>query len=427
MDMAAGIVILAILLLGLLLVGGVALVVVLLVNPRTRPVGIVLAVLGGLFVCAVVVGVGFLFLSRGAAVHTEGMRAMEAQRMEAEAAARLEQMRKDLVGTPVPLAVPEPGIETPLSETPEPKVPTTITPPETPPAEQPTSEQSALEQPAVGEFAEHSRPSWVESPPKRAGDGYQMSITVGPYTSRMECDAELPKALQAALDEYVSIYMGPQWAGRIRLPAEVLERQLVKDRWEETIQASVGPMVQLHVLLDFDSKFRQTVCEMRDQSIVAGRLWVAGTGLGVVLAWLALAFVFLRIDQATAGAYRGRLAVGCFLGAVAVLLAAGVVLKAAGPVVLVLEHLPAAIESEQLPPTLDGVLHNSAESHARSHLGAGAGATGPRAPGHLSVLALLVGVGALAGLVVLLAFRRTRVIGIVLLAAGVIGALFLVA
>ncbi len=463
--MPAWIVVLPILLLlGLLLVGGVALVVVLLVSPRSRPVGVVLAVLGGLLLCGVVAAFGFLFVARGAAVHTEAMHAMKAQRIEAEAAARLERMREDLDGPPLPTPYPEPGIdilvegesgtvtEEPSADPSEPAGPAASEPPAGPggndlgggdaPAEEagagsaaPASEQT---EPASGEGPaaasaqevppELARPEWVESRPQRVDDGYQMSITVGPYTSRLECDAQLPAALQVAVEEYLSIYLGPQWSGRIRLPADMLEEELVKDQWEETIQASVGPMVQLHVLLDFDSKFRQTVCEMRDQSIVAGRLWLAGTGLGVVLAWLALAVVFLRIDQATAGAYRGRLAAACILAAVAVLLAAGVVLRAAGPAPLALEHVPAGSESEQLPPTLDGVLGAPAPSDELS-LARAAEARGGAHAAHAnwSVFALVVGLLTLAGLAVLVAFRRTRVVGIVLLAVVVVGALLLVA
>lgn len=386
MNMAAGVVTLPILLLlGLLLLGGLVLVV-LLVDPRTRPAGIVLAVLGGLLLCGFVAAFGFLL-----EIH------------EAEP------------GRPSEITAAETP-ETPPSAEPE---------PETPPAEQP-----ALEGPAA-----QARPPWVESPPQRVGDGYQTSITVGPYTSRLECDAQLPVALQAAVDEYVSIYLGPQWSGRIRFPPEVLEEELVKDQWEETIHASVGRMVQLHALLQFDTKFRQAVCDLRDRAIVAGRVWWAGAILGVVLAWLALAFAFLRIDQATAGVYRGRLAAACILAAVVVLLAAGVVLRAAGPAVLAAGDLPALGKSGQAPFAGVDLLNAPAPSgrSADRSLPAGGelatawalvhGADWRLALG-LRVLAVIAAAG---GVAALLAFRRTRVIGIVLLAVIVVGALLLVA
>ena len=82
-----------------------------------------------------------------------------------------------------------------------------------------------------------------------------MSIAVGPYTTRAECDAKLPDALQEALDQYAEVCLGGQVEGPVLLPPDQL-RQLVKDRWEEVRQYSVGPMVRLHVLFGFDRKVR---------------------------------------------------------------------------------------------------------------------------------------------------------------------------
>ncbi len=56
-----------------------------------------------------------------------------------------------------------------------------------------------------------------------------MSIMVGPYTTRQECDAHLGEALQEALDRYVEICLGERPAERITLPPDLLRRQLVKD------------------------------------------------------------------------------------------------------------------------------------------------------------------------------------------------------
>jgi len=465
MEMAAWVVILPILLLlGLLVVGGLVLVVVLLVNPRTRPVGIVLAVLGGLLVCGVVAAAGLFW---GSANYSEA----EAHR---EATMRMERLSEDLPAVaPGEEAVSGPVTEEPTAGTSEPaesagasEAAATVTEEPTEPAapepsagasdagggsdepgagDMPTEEAgaepaaSATEPPAAASSeppaalpgqsppVRQARPEWVESRPQRVGDGYQMSITVGPYTSRMECDAHLPAALQAAVEEYLSVYLGPNWSGRIRLSADVLQSQLVKDQWEETIQTSVGPMVQLHVLLQFDARFRQTVSTLRDRTIVARRLWLAGTGLGVALAWLALAFAFLRIDEATAGAYRGRLIAGCILAAVVVLLVAGAVLHAAQPVAFVVERLPAVGESRQVAPPVADVLSAPAPSEqlglARA---AQAEAEGDVAYARWSLLAPLAALPLLAGVVMLLAFRRTRVIGAVLLAVVVVGALLLV-
>ena len=70
-----------------------------------------------------------------------------------------------------------------------------------------------------------TRPAWVDAPPRLVGDVYQMSIMVGPYTTRQECDAHLGEALQEALDRYVEICLGAaaggadHAAGRLSPPA----------------------------------------------------------------------------------------------------------------------------------------------------------------------------------------------------------------
>ena len=176
-------------------------------------------------------------------------------------------------------------------------------------AEKPTSETTPP--------AAEPRPAWVDAEPRRNGDTYQMSITVGPYATRLECDAQLPKALQGAVDAYVETYLGPQAAGRVRLPAEELRTQLVKEEWEETIQASFGPMKQLHVLLQFDHKMRDRIHEARTNAIITERLIYTGTGVGGGLLLLAILFALLKFDQVTGGARRGRLALAALLAVAA--------------------------------------------------------------------------------------------------------------
>jgi len=320
------------LLVGLALVGGLALVVGLAINPRTRPAGIVLGVVGGLLLCGMVALTGILALTR---VSQDRACHLPAQR-RAEAIEHLERTGEE-PGSAADQADAEPAVAAGTSDAAQ-------------------GIESADATGAQARPEKQTRPAWAESPPKRVGDGYQMSITIGPYTTRLECDAQVPAALQAALDEYLSIYLGPKWSGRIRLPADQLQARLVKDQWEETIQSSVGPMVQLHLLLHFDSQFAQTVRQLRDRAIVNQRLWLAGTGLGVVLAWLALAFAGLRIDEATAGAYRGRLVVGGVLAGVLVALLAGMLLSLAGSGPISADYQRPSSHAAQLRPAVAGVV-----------------------------------------------------------------------
>jgi phosphate/sulfate permease len=143
-----------------------------------------------------------------------------------------------------------------------------------------------------------ARPAWVDAPPQLVDDVYQMAVVVGPYTTRQECDANLPEAIQEAVDQYVEVCLGPEEIDAVRLPAEYLRQQLVKDQWEEVRQHSVGPMTQLHVLLQFDRKVKDRVLKEHRQAVVAHRLWLTGAGLAAALGLLAAAFGYLKFTGA---------------------------------------------------------------------------------------------------------------------------------
>lgn len=166
---------------------------------------------------------------------------------------------------------------------------------------------------------------WINSPPKIVGNAYQMAIVVGPYTTRQECDAELPNELRKALQHYAEevCFRGPS-VPHVVLPDEYLRQEVVKEQWEEPHQSSVGPMVRLHVLLRFNSKVKERILEERYRNVIAGRLWQGGVGLAAILGLVAVIFGYLKIDLSTAGAYRGRLrfaAILAILGLVAAALA----------------------------------------------------------------------------------------------------------
>jgi hypothetical protein len=165
-------------------------------------------------------------------------------------------------------------------------------------------------------------PAWVDEPPRLLGDTYQMTVRVGPYTTRQECEAVLPGKLQEALNQYVETCLGePAGTRYVALPYAFLRQEVVRGEWEEEIQSpSVGRMTQLHVLLQFDRKVKNRIVDERRRAVVAGRLWMTGGGLAWVLWLLAVMYGYLRIDLKTGGVYRRRLrfaAVLAILGPVA--------------------------------------------------------------------------------------------------------------
>ncbi len=157
------------------------------------------------------------------------------------------------------------------------------------------------------ETSSDQKPDWVEKPPRRVGNSYQMSVTTGPYSTLMECERKIPDLLKSAVDQYLEA-SGRQWVGLLRLPPEKL-RQLIADQWEETRQYSVGMMTQIHLLLSFDQKAKELIDDAIVSQLFANRASVAGTGF--IGLWLLLAVVwgYLKLDLATKGAHRTRLRV----------------------------------------------------------------------------------------------------------------------
>ena len=152
-------------------------------------------------------------------------------------------------------------------------------------------------------------PAWANKPPRVVGDSYEMEIVLGPYTTRQECDADVPGELQKALNHYAEMCLGEPAASKIALPTDYLRRHLVKDQWEEIRPSLIvgRNMTQLHLRLQFDPEMKDRILEEHRRGIVAARLWMLGVGSAALLGLLAVIFGYLKADLSTAGAYRGRL------------------------------------------------------------------------------------------------------------------------
>lgn len=192
--------------------------------------------------------------------------------------------------------------------------------------EQMLAEKKDGTQPAGAAIA--PKPAWVDAPPAVVGESYQMSIAVGPFTTRAECEANLPEALQRALDEYVDVAIGRKAVGLVRLPADSLRHDVSKEEWEETRPYSVGPMVRLHCRLQFDRSFKARVLEAYREALVGERLRVVGAWAAIGLSLLTLGFAYLKVDLATDGNYRRRLRLGAAAVILIGLIAAAVALVA---------------------------------------------------------------------------------------------------
>jgi len=184
---------------------------------------------------------------------------------------------------------------------------------EPPPAAPPHAEETAAE----GEPSSDGKlPDWVGTSPHKAGGVYRMPIEVGPYSTREECDQELPAKLRAAVDEYAATYLGRGARGQVRLAIDYIQREIVKDECEQKQEVKISPegqpekfadVLYLHVLLEFDRAVNARIEEEWNQALVTERLGgVAALGV-LVFVFLGAVWSYLKIDLATGGAYRGRL------------------------------------------------------------------------------------------------------------------------
>lgn len=166
------------------------------------------------------------------------------------------------------------------------------------PSTQPISLEVAADATDAEEQERAEGPDWIDAAPGKVDEGYQVVVSVGPYTTRMECDQALPAQLQAAAAEYAQLYLGAEAEGRASLGDAFLLEHVVKEQWEETKTTSVGPMVVLHARAVFDTKANDQLKQNWREAVVADRLWLTGWGVGAILVVLIGVLVWLKQGKA---------------------------------------------------------------------------------------------------------------------------------
>lgn len=220
------------------------------------------------------------------------------------------------------------------------------------PEAQPRAEMPAEALPGEEKPAAAKRPAWVDRPAQVMDGSYQMVLTVGPYSTRSECDAVMADKLQEAVAKFAAKYVAnnerdAEWplarqylrrakhlvvgepdAEPIRLPLDYLRTKLVKEEFVEPIETSFQvPMVQLYTLVEFDQDVRNRIDQQWTAIRQGHRLLGTGSALATVLLLLSVAYGYLRTDLATQGAYRWRLRLLSGVLIVAVLFAATAILS----------------------------------------------------------------------------------------------------
>ena len=170
------------------------------------------------------------------------------------------------------------------------------------------------------------RPDWVESTPiVDSGKVDRIAVSSGPWVLRRESVKALDAEIKLAADQYINEQVGNDAAATmLRYDVSTLKRRVIGQgqTFEEVIEVSVGPMHQMHALLEFDPAFRQEVNARWGNIVATSRLLQTGLGAAAVLGLLGVAFGYLRLDTATRGYYTRRLRFATLV-AILTLVAAG--------------------------------------------------------------------------------------------------------
>ena len=166
------------------------------------------------------------------------------------------------------------------------------------------------------------RPEWIGRN-VTVGSEHSIAVCSGPYSTEAEADRELDKVLRAKTDEYIAEQLGSTLAPQlVGYDAQKIKRELVRSQnvYHEQIAVSIGPMHQVHALIEFGPDFRRQVSQQWTDLTAYYRLLQTGLIAAGALLFLGTVFSYFRLDNATRGYYTGRLQ---FLTAAAILAIVG--------------------------------------------------------------------------------------------------------
>jgi hypothetical protein len=163
------------------------------------------------------------------------------------------------------------------------------------------------------------RPQWVDAPARLVKSVYSVPVRSGLFASLPECQGQLSMQIKREADHYIDELLhdlGEHASQLVDISPEYLERYVKKAEYSEIrVSDSVGPMHQVHALLEFDDEARANFRHRWHDAVVTDRLWFTGAGAALVLALLGTFYGYLRLDTQTGGAHKGKLQLAATLAA----------------------------------------------------------------------------------------------------------------
>lgn len=223
-------------------------------------------------------------------------------------------MQQALAQEDAPATSSAPGSSAPSST---PALPTSPSP----------SSDPVLEVPPTTEVVIPSgRPSWVDAEPNLDGEVHHIAVSSGPYKRHSDAVSALDEQLHKQTQRYIGDLIGSPLAAKFvgistwKRPGYDAHVK-PENRYEETIiSPTLGPMHQVHALLEFDAADRQGIKQAWDHFRATSRLTQLGLFAGAGLLLIGSIFSYFRLDTTTRGYYTGRLQ---FMTAAAILAVIG--------------------------------------------------------------------------------------------------------
>ncbi|WP_425617183.1 hypothetical protein NA78x_000854 [Anatilimnocola sp. NA78] len=163
------------------------------------------------------------------------------------------------------------------------------------------------------------RPSWVGQAPQREGSIHSTAVCSDPYATHQQAVQALDKKLITATEDYIRQHLQSDLAPQlISYDVPKIKQRLLAPQnvYHEKIKVSIGPMHQVHALIEFPPEFRDELDRRWGEMRATYRLAETGLIGGGVLLVLATIFGYFRLDNATRGYYTSRLQ---FMAAAAIL------------------------------------------------------------------------------------------------------------
>jgi hypothetical protein len=167
-----------------------------------------------------------------------------------------------------------------------------------------------------------NEPEWARNGPLPGDSGVLVPISSQRFATLAEAEEQVTELAAA----YVQRFYHDEYPleGEFTVPGSLIEKYGVNSLVGEEFEKDFGDgvpvkMYRAHLRLDVNSKLRQALHDSWNEQLVTQRLTTLGTGLGMVTIMLATVAGYFRLNELTHGQYGRRLK----LAAVALIGAAG--------------------------------------------------------------------------------------------------------